>query len=315
MVVAIVLIVIAALIILALILEALALRRDPKRCPPPGRIVELDGAKRHLLCRGQGRPTVVLEAGLGDAGMVWADVQAKLAGSTRACSYDRAGLGWSEPAAGTRTAEQMAVELEALLRKAGEHPPYVLVGHSSGCHILRMFANKFPEQVAGMVLIDPPVFTEFAPAMTSQVAFMRRSLGWLARLGVMRRLGNAGRMDLLFEGMTPPADLSKCAGYLYRPAALQASLAETAALPETIRRVNEVAVPGAWRDWPVTIISAHKDNPRYSQIHQAQRALAELSSRGEHKFFAGSHFVHFQHPDFVVDAILQVVRKARAERA
>jgi pimeloyl-ACP methyl ester carboxylesterase len=315
MVIAIVLAAITGLIILAIVMETVAARRDAKRCPPPGRLVVLDGSKRHLLCRGQGRPTVVLESGLGDSGMVWADVQAKLAGSTRACSYDRAGLGWSEPAAGPRTAEQMAVELEALLRKAGEHAPYVLVGHSSGCHTVRLFAHRFPEQVAGLVLIDPPVFTEFGPAMTSQVAFMRRSLGILARLGVMRRLGNAGRMDLLFAGATPPADLAKCAAYLYRPAAQQAALAEVAALSESIRRVNEVSQPGAWRDWPVMIISAQKDNPRFRLIHQSQRALAELSSRGEHKFFAGSHFVHFQHPDFVIDAILQVVRKVRAERS
>jgi pimeloyl-ACP methyl ester carboxylesterase len=311
----IVLIVIAALIVLALVMEAVAGRRDAKRCPPPGRLVDLDGSKRHLLCRGQGRPVVVLEAGLGDSSLVWADIQSRLAGTTRACSYDRAGLGWSEPAAGPRTAEQMAVELETLLHKAGEHAPYVLVGHSSGCHTVRMFAHRFPEQVAGMVLIDPPVFTEFGPAMTSSVGFMRRALGWMARLGVMRRLGNAGRMDLLFEGMNPPAELARCAGYLYRPAALQASLAETASLPETIRQVNAAAVPGAWRDWPLTIISAHKDNPRYREVHQTQAALVGLSSRGEHKFFGGSHFVHFQHPDFVIDAILQVVRKARADRS
>jgi pimeloyl-ACP methyl ester carboxylesterase len=122
--------------------------------PPPGRLIDVGGRKLHLLCSGKGRPTVILMAG-GDAFSIdWALVQSKVAGSTRVCSYDRAGLGWSDPGPADETVEQTIGDLHALLRAAGEKGPYLLVGASVGGIFIRAYQHAFPNEVAGLVFTN-----------------------------------------------------------------------------------------------------------------------------------------------------------------
>ena len=119
-----------------------------------GRLVSVDGRRLYLDCRGSGSPTVVMEAGGEGHSGSWRFVQPGVAGFTRVCVYDRAGAGQSEPAPAGRHAQEVADELGALLEAASVEPPYVLVGHSLGGIIVRYFALAFPDQVAGMVLVD-----------------------------------------------------------------------------------------------------------------------------------------------------------------
>lgn len=121
---------------------------------PPGKLVDIGGYRLHLNCTGKNGPTVVLIAGGGDFSFDWALVQPGVSRFARVCSYDRAGLAWSDPGPTPRTMRQDAYELHALLRAAGIKAPYVLVGHSIGGLIARVYAEQYPNEVAGMVLVD-----------------------------------------------------------------------------------------------------------------------------------------------------------------
>jgi pimeloyl-ACP methyl ester carboxylesterase len=123
----------------------------------PGRMVNVDGRKLHLSCSGQGSPTVVLEAGLGDSSLVWSLVQPKLATVTRVCSYDRSGAAWSHDAGPQHSLSKAADDLNRLLTIAGERPPYLLVGHSWGGWLIAVYARKHLDKVAGIVLVDSSV--------------------------------------------------------------------------------------------------------------------------------------------------------------
>lgn len=122
---------------------------------PPGRLVDIGGYRLHLNCTGKNGPAVVLIAGAGDFSFDWGLVQPGVSRFARVCSYDRAGLAWSDPGPNPRTMLQDAHELHALLRAAGVKPPYVLVGHSVGGLIARVYAGRYPREVAAMVLVDP----------------------------------------------------------------------------------------------------------------------------------------------------------------
>lgn len=95
---------------------------DPARYPPPGQLVDIGGRKLHLYCTGQGSPAVILEAGLALGMVTWRHVQSEVAVTTRVCSYDRAGYGWSDPGPLPRSASHIARELHVLLEKAGIGP-------------------------------------------------------------------------------------------------------------------------------------------------------------------------------------------------
>ena len=125
--------------------------------PPPGPLVDVGGWRLHLNCAGEARtsqPIVILEAGAGDFSVDWSLVQPGVARFARVCSYDRAGSGWSELGPRPRTMHQLVYELHTLLDKAGERPPYVLVGHSFGGWLVRLYQSRYPADVVGLVLVD-----------------------------------------------------------------------------------------------------------------------------------------------------------------
>jgi pimeloyl-ACP methyl ester carboxylesterase len=123
--------------------------------PPPGTMVEFEGARSHLRCVGDGSPTVVLESGLDIGGSwAWNQVHDDIAAITRTCAYDRAGILWSEPRDGPRDGHRIAHELHSLLAAANERGPYVMVGHSLGGLLVRVFDHDFEGEVVGVVLVD-----------------------------------------------------------------------------------------------------------------------------------------------------------------
>ena len=136
--------------------QVVAAQRDRRRFPPPGRMVDVGGFRLHMDVRGddRGAPTVVLEAGLGSFSPNWHWAHTELAKTLRVVAYDRAGLGWSDPSPAPRDAESMATELHAALHRADIGGPYVLAGHSFGGLVVRAFADRYPTETAGLVLVD-----------------------------------------------------------------------------------------------------------------------------------------------------------------
>ena len=149
--------VIAGLLLLGLagaVSQAVATSRDRRAYPPPGEMIKVAGHRLHLHCTGHGSPTVILEAGNLGMSAHWVRIQQEVARVTRVCSYDRAGMGWSEAAPGSRDARQIAAQLHSLLSGAGETGPYVPVGHSYGGLYALNHAGQYPAEVAGLVLLD-----------------------------------------------------------------------------------------------------------------------------------------------------------------
>jgi len=134
--------------------QAVEARVDARQFPQEGKSVDIGGLKLNIDCTGQGSPTIILESGLEVPASGWRLVQPEIAKFTRVCSYDRAGYGWSDPGSMPRTSTRIATELHTLLQKAGENPPYVLVGHSFGAANVRVYNGLYPNEVVGMVLVE-----------------------------------------------------------------------------------------------------------------------------------------------------------------
>lgn len=183
-----------------IVYQWVGIRRDAVLYPPPGRLVDVGSQRLHIYETGQGSPTVILEAGISATCVNWRSVQNAVAGFTRVVSYDRAGLGWSDPARTPRTAERITEELHELLRAANIPPPYILVAHSFGALVVRLYAMRYPEEVAGLVLVDPLRPQEWHPLSEEQRrnlrggAFLSNWGALLARFGVVRfTLSRLGR--------------------------------------------------------------------------------------------------------------------------
>lgn len=139
-----------------IVYEQLSRRRDARRFPPPGELVDVGGRRLHVLCKGSGCPTVVIEQGAGGPALAWIQLQAEIAKFARVCIYDRAGYQWSDTVKGARTLESRVKDLQMLLEKGRIAGPYVLVAHSYGGFLIRLFAREYPDSVTGMVFVDAP---------------------------------------------------------------------------------------------------------------------------------------------------------------
>ena len=183
-----------ALAVSGAIYQTVATARDRRAYPPSGRLVNVGGYTMHIDCRGtaaEGAPTVILESALAGTTSLWGWVQPEVANATRVCAYDRAGSGWSDPRPQPRDAEHFAAELQALLQAAAVAGPYVLVGHSYGGKYVRMYTAMYPDQVAGIVLVDashPDQWTRTPEGQAEFRSFARlNTIGpILARFGVLR---------------------------------------------------------------------------------------------------------------------------------
>src|SRR6266480_3492220 len=134
--------------------QSIATRKDLALTPPPGQLVDIGGYRLHLWCTGDGAPAVILDTGLGGSSAGWGFVQPEVARFTRVCSYDRAGMGYSDPGPSPRTARRIANELAELLVRSAISGPVVLVGASIAGFDVRVFASDHPERAAGLVLVD-----------------------------------------------------------------------------------------------------------------------------------------------------------------
>jgi pimeloyl-ACP methyl ester carboxylesterase len=313
-------ILVAGLIVLvlaaSLVVRQVAEHRATRDFPPPGILVTFDDRRSHIRCMGSGAPTVVLESGLDDRGSWgWDHLLDDLARTTRVCAYDRAGFLWSEPRSGPRDAERIARELHALLGAAAEPPPYLMVGHSLGGLLVRVYDGTYPGEVAGFVFVDashPEQDRRFPEEVRRQIQERKGEPDrrWIMRLvapyrifaperptartayywrsfpdGVLREVREIDRMSEQAGGTVSFGD---------RPVVVL-----TAGIELEMPGLSAEANAGMRREW--------------LQLH---RELAGLSTNADHRIVdGGGHYVHWDRPEAVIEAIRDVVSAVRTGEA
>jgi pimeloyl-ACP methyl ester carboxylesterase len=277
----------------------LATRKDLAATPPPGRLIDIGGYRLHLWCTGDGAPAVILDTGLGGSSAAWGYVQPEVARFTRVCSYDRAGMGYSDPGPSPRTARRIASELAGLLARSGIIGPVVLVGASIAGFDVRVFASDHPERAAGLVLVDASHEDQ-----AHQIPRLAPFVPLLSTFGVFRMLGVSfgGPAESLAPSVQQYARATKFRASGYQAAADEIShIRESAAEVRSSRRKLEIPV--------VVVTGGRGADASWRQLQQDQ---ASLSERGclivaEHS----GHVVSIDQPDVIVHAIRMIVETAR----
>ena len=313
------------LLVVGTIYEQIGRRHDLLGIARIGEAIDVGGRSLNLYCAGSGKPTVIFESGANNPGLAWLKVQPKIAGLTRACWYDRAGDGWSDPGPFPRTASAIAKDLHSLLTAAKLPGPFLLVGHSFGGTIIRVFAGMHPEEVAGMVLVDAwhedevkriprrrgpgppdwlrPTIDRVTPAFTF--------------LGLVRLL----RPPLRFP---PPKGLSREEWLLIQELRRQPKslAAESSSGMTQDLSGTEVRAARGLGDRPLVVLTAGKAEFDPSDaieaktaiedqeiwIHDLQAQFAALSTRGKQIVIQDStHGIPWEAPEAVIDAVKEVI--------
>jgi pimeloyl-ACP methyl ester carboxylesterase len=308
-----------AVVVSLAVWQAIASRIDRASLAPEGIGVDVHGHRVHVVLEGAETrgPTVVLECGIGGATAAsWGSVRPLAAGFARVFSYDRAGLGASEPGPLPRDGARLAEELHEALHASGAPLPYVLVGHSYGGLIARLFVARYPSEVAGVVLIEsshPDQFGSMRPRTLRRIARAVRVLPWCARLGWVRAALAFIHLDADF---LPQRERAEQRAYLASPEHWRGVVDE---LAEWDRRTNpEVRATGDLGSRPVVVLTASESARRFGAWQQRQAEIAKLSTDSAHHVISGA-----THGSLIADprcaryvgiAIREVVDAVRAGR-
>jgi pimeloyl-ACP methyl ester carboxylesterase len=290
--------------------------RDRRNSPQVGRSFDIGGRSLNLYCSGTGSPTVLFESNGGVAGYRWVRLQRDVAALTRACWYDRAGLGWSEPGPFPNHSDSIAHDLHDLLTAANVRPPYILVGHSMGGFHVRVFRSFYPAEVAGLVLVDP---------MNEDMTIRIHNHNELFRppvIFILRTVTAMGLLRLLRWNPGPPQHGWAQQEWTTFVGLQRQRKARIAAAQELPMRVNgELArAGGCYGDLPITVLSAgiqdQEEDPKLDHDHvwklQLHERLARLSTRGRHVVVANSgHDIPDEAPGAVVEAIQGVLKQTQ----
>jgi pimeloyl-ACP methyl ester carboxylesterase len=325
--------IISGFLLLGLAFTAYADQRDVLATyAKPGQLVTIHGRHINLYCMGEGSPTVVLESGLANSAFSWWRVQPEIGKISRVCSYDRAGLGFSDPARSPRDLVHETQDLHDMLLAAGLRPPYVLVGHSRGGDIVLMFADEFRPMVAGLVLVDPGVderpLASASPSGEAKIAAsVDLTLGclqaiidgqWQPGSAVYEKCGGAPKPD---PNLT--AELNGVvAKWELDPSHVAEAASEWRSLGNDYERLEAAERPLG--GLPMIVLSAggnlvagqlgltsEEARALQAERNRIQTAYANQSSEGVRTDVPGSgHFIQIDNPTAVIDAVSEVVRKA-----
>jgi pimeloyl-ACP methyl ester carboxylesterase len=329
----------ATLLALLVTAQLICTRIDEKKFAAPGEMVKIPGAEMHVCRKGSGRPPVILEAGIAASSVNWRPLQAELARISTTYSYDRAGFGWSVAKIPGCTLARITDDLHALVHSLQVPAPYILVGHSFAGFITRAYANRFPEELAGLVLVDPITPEEWASRAAGQSWKLRggiwfsRAGGVLAALGVVRfclwmlqrgRSSTPKRVLSLFGPTAtetvgrilrelmklPPDALRIIRARCSNPSFFWTMAAYIKALPDCARELQGTNFPA---QIPVTVLSgAHQPQVRLDE----HAAIAGHSWRGRHIIAEKSrHWVHLDQPELLVEAVREILTETRAREA
>jgi pimeloyl-ACP methyl ester carboxylesterase len=294
--------------------ENISEARDRRFHPMPGQLIDVAGYKMHIDCTGQGTPVVILDSGLGNSYATWHTVQPPISNFVRVCSYDRAGVAYSDSSPRRRTSKDIAEELHTLLHNAGVPSPVVLVGHSMGGFDVRVYASLYRNEVAGMVLVDsshpeqqrrfPQAFRDMDKGWLRELEFME----FAAPFGVPRFLGLCGN-DAVIRA-------AECNFHSVRE-----MVAEWKTFNES---AAQTARTGSLADMPLAVLSHDPDGPLDPDLpadqvkpandafEKMQQELSQLSTRGTRTIAKNSsHYIQGDRPDLVIEAVRKVVEQAR----
>jgi pimeloyl-ACP methyl ester carboxylesterase len=311
------------------------LKRDAKRYPPQGLLLSRRGRYLHVLQQGSGRPAIVFEAGLAASSISWARVQPLVAGLGSTSSYDRAGLGWSSPLRSQPSLIQMLDDLRGVVMLAGGGGSVVMVGHSFGCLLLLAYLERYPEHVAGLVMVDPASVSNWSNCSAGDQhrlrigAALSRRGAWLAHFGVVRaalalllhggqrwsqQIGRhaAGRGAATLERLT--GEVSKLPAELWPLIAAQWSRAQNframaemlEALPACVEELRSPALPA---ELPVAILSAASSTAE--ELRERDGWLMGVVEAQHLVLPETGHWLHLERPEEVAEAIRWCRERAR----
>ena len=308
-----------------------------------GHLVAVEPGRRlNLRCMGNGQPTVVMESGLWDTSMTWRKVQGQIATFTQACSYDRAGLGFSDPARRPSTALNAADDLHRLVAAAGIQPPFVLVGHSAGGLYATVYAGLYTSDVAGMVLVDP-AFAEQDHEMDTQIMTAQERalakaevLSLISELKTCAVLAHQGKLNP--NTVSPPNCLRKDADPVLnaelirestRPKTQDAVLSEAQNFSVHVEgdysesALEAVRIRHDFQSMPLLVLT-RSTAPTPSVMSEATYSAREAALRAGHDRLAGyssagqsrvvpdsSHYIQLDQPQAVIDAVRSVTEQTR----
>lgn len=281
---------------------------------PPGRLIDVGGRSLHLHCTGSGSPTVVLEAGAAEGWYTWHFVQESLSKELRVCSYDRAGFGYSDPRSGPRTIAGLNEDLHQLLARAGEKPPFVLAGHSLGGTLAMRYLQRYPEDVAGLVLVDsslsaaerirPPEMQKLKAELDvkrpKQIAEWKRTGKW-PEMWAPAALPQALRREVLQLSASQKWWEARYAEG--RMADANEPDPAQVAVPLIVIAASKSTVPAGW--------SAENYGKYVSGRLALQKELASRSKDSQYIEAATSHHVQIDDPQVVIEAILRLARRSQ----
>ncbi len=314
--------VVLILAIVTVIGGAIAKANLAKQYPAPGQLVDVSGYKMHIHCTGQGSPTVILEAGMGNYSLFWAYVQPEVAKYTRVCSYDRAGYGWSELGPHPRTASAEVEELHTLLVNANIQGPYVLVGHSLGGMLVRVYAHTYPDEMVGMVLVDSyheerPIRLPVLAKANQEAVGQFRMFDLLSSIGLMalapQTIPNPGLPD---EAYAQLQAITATTGYfemfLAELNTVEESSAEVRALNLTSLGNMPLIVLSAGHGDAIVSLSDAENQQIWKELQVEQSELVALSSDSKQIIAEQSgHFIQLDQPDLVIEAIREMMDAIR----
>jgi len=285
------------------------------RYPVPGSFYGVNGRLMHLYCTGHGDPTVILDAGGGNDWLIWQKVQPEVARTMRVCSYDRGGTGWSEPQSGVMDAKNISQQLHLLLKIAGEKPPFVLVAASVAGFYARQYLDRYPAEVAGLVLVDSSTPEQIAeiPGSGYSPQLIRQKhrevmLEWWKEVSGWALLKGDCNPDLE-PGLESYGNFARAE--MCRPSYAMSWRGEA---DQFWNSAEEAAHAHCCGDLPLLIISQDPNNPQSGQPplirpiwNSLQERLKTLSTRS-HRVIAGSsgHAVMIDRPDVVIHGIEQI---------
>jgi len=306
--------------VFGMVYEAIMAAGDTQRYPPPGQLVDVGGYQLELNCIGEGSPTVILTYGFADNSLTWNAVQKQIAAQSqvRVCAWDRAGLGWSEalPQQRARTPSNVAAELHTLLTKADITGPYVMVGHSLGGMYTRLYAIKYPEDVAGIALLDsshessngdlPPK----SAAELAQTPSANPLYATLVRLGILRVFGQSLLTGLQPAAVYLPDDVKPAyIGLTGQLKALQAWANEEAGMTQDDPILEASTSLG---DKPLALLVSTQGIKNNDRWQKAQEMMGTYSSNSRLQIMPDSeHMLQWQYPEAVTATVVDVIESVR----